>query len=258
MVAFELSFPEGLANTSIGDTNRPAACFPTLSTSAGQFPALGFVTQARIFGNVDSGVGPAQFPQQGVQGGTPTVLMDLASVNRSADVGQVVNTLVLSPTLNFKIGLQTIATPSNSTKMPHTQCDGMWSAGLNGLTTSIPAGFAHRTIAVVGCGLHDALRVWGTALRIVGGKENSTYAAAPDVTVDKLSYWTDNGAGYYYLARASSFEKRLHEVNDWLLDKGIPVTALQIDSWVCLWHPPAIAEQVPSHSPSLIPPHTHT
>ena len=176
----ELRLPQGLL-PRVSNDSRPATCFPTFNLTAAAAPTLGFATQNRIFGNVVSGVGFGGHPNS-IQGGTPLMLFDSASLHAANDTGVAINALVVSPLGNFKTALQTVAPASGS------PCDGRWAGGMNGLLESLPPGFRQQTLLVAGSGLHSTLEAWGAFLLRTSGKKPAWTVADP--TVDQLSYWT--------------------------------------------------------------------
>ena len=66
-----------------------------------------------------------------------------------------------------------------------------WSVGMNGEITSVPAGYAHKTIFVVGDGATNAMDRFGTLMR---SAYNTHKADGPDteITVNWLGYWCAN------------------------------------------------------------------
>jgi hypothetical protein len=68
---------------------------------------------------------------------------------------------------------------------------GAWAAGYGGYLGGVPPGWTHRTIMVGGQGVHDTWRAYGDVMLKLGGKTRPPPAGK---FIDKLSYWTDNGA----------------------------------------------------------------
>jgi hypothetical protein len=73
--------------------------------------------------------------------------------------------------------------------------DGTLTSGIDAVVTSIPAGFTHQTLLVVGSGVNRLFDTWGNTLTTLRGKQRPPNDA--DLTLDKFGYWTDNGAVYY-------------------------------------------------------------
>jgi hypothetical protein len=104
------------------------------------------------------------------------------------------------------------------------------SCGINSGITSLPASFTHRTILVATNGINQAYAVWGAALMALGGKTPPANDAATEL--NKLGYWTDNGATYYYNTNAPlGIENSLFAVRDEFANKGVPLGYAQLDSW---------------------------
>lgn len=145
-----------------------------------------------------------QFGVLGEQG--PWVLFD-----------QPLHTLVLSPADHFFV-----------TRMQMEQQT--LRSGLVASIGTLPTGFRHTTVLVADTGIHAALRDWGGAMQ--------AWAARPKVANDadpllrSLSYWTDNGATYYY-----KFDPQLGYTGTLLAiaakyrADGIPPGLMQLDSW---------------------------
>jgi hypothetical protein len=110
---------------------------------------------------------------------------------------------------------------------------GMVSAGIVGSVSTLPAGFTHRTILALGSGINTAYSTWGSALMALGGK--LPIANDANGTVNKLGYWTDNGATYYYNYISSlGYPGTLQSVASDFASKGVPLGYMQLDSW---WYP---------------------
>lgn len=115
--------------------------------------------------------------------------------------------------------------------------DGSISCGINSTVTQLPAGFTHRTILTIQPGINNALDTWGDVLTGLSGKVRPANDAA--VELDKLGYWTDNGATYYYNYNGGlGYIGTLLAVRDEFAAKGVPLGYLQLDSW---WYPKGVA-----------------
>lgn len=93
-------------------------------------------------------------------------------------------TLVISPLDNFKNAVHTLRNSASPA----------WETGVSSEVISLPRGFVHRTIVVLGSGVTSAMAEWGSLLRRIHGTRRSN---EEDPVVNYLSYWTDNGAYYY-------------------------------------------------------------
>lgn len=107
------------------------------------------------------------------------------------------------------------------------------AGGIDPAITTLPAGFRHRTLLVVGKGITATLDVWGRALQVLNGKKPVSNEA--DVLLRKFGYWTDNGAAYYYrFAPSLGYEGTLLAVRDAYQKLGVPAAYMELDSW---WYP---------------------
>ncbi len=151
---------------------------------------------------------PHEFGQLGGEG--PWVLFDR---QRQA--------MVLSPADHFLV--------ADMTNGP----GGVQAGGLDAKITTLPKGFEHGTLLVLGKGITSTLDAWGRALQRRNGKQ--PVANDADVVLNKFGYWTDHYAYYYY-----RFDKKLGylgtllAVRDKYRQLGVPLAYMQLDSW---WYP---------------------
>lgn len=103
--------------------------------------------------------------------------------------------------------------------------------GWHGDLDEVPAGFESSLAIVRGAGPRAVLDRWGALL----GAQPSRRRRYADALGRKPSYWTDNGASYWYRTEPG------HDVTSGLAAtvgdlraRGMPVGAVQIDSW---WYP---------------------
>jgi hypothetical protein len=114
-----------------------------------------------------------------------------------------------------------------------TNADGSIVAGIAPSVTTLPRGFTHRTMLVLGNGINTTFEMWGRAMTALAGKRPIPKDA--DLTLDKLGYWTDNGAAYYYnYDPRKGYEGTLQAVKADFAAHGIPLAYMQLDSW---WYP---------------------
>ena len=103
--------------------------------------------------------------------------------------------------------------------------------GFNGKMASVPAGYTLQSVLVAGQGVTDTMHAWGDLLLQTGGKQRT--APTQDFQTAYLSYWTDNGAYYYYHTEAGkNYQQTMLDVKAYVLDQAqLPVRAFQFDSW---------------------------
>ncbi len=131
------------------------------------------------------------------------------------------NSFLLSPAANF---LQaTLA----------MNADGSISSGINQAIRTLPAGFTHETILAIGSGINRVYTTWGQAMTMLQGKARPANDATS--TLDRLGYWTDHGASYYYrYIPGKGYGGTLEAVKRDFARRGIPLAYMQLDSW---WYP---------------------
>lgn len=102
--------------------------------------------------------------------------------------------------------------------------------GWNGDLDSVPNGFATDLAVIAGEGPRACLEIWGSLLLSAAGTVRPGRWA--DALASRPSYWTDNGAAYWYrtepgLDAAGSI---VAAVDD-LRSSDVPIGAVQLDSW---------------------------
>ena len=135
-------------------------------------------------------------------------------------------TVLLAPLLGFHE--QVIRVPASKEQT----ADGL-RAGWHGDIDEVDAGFATELAVIAGDGARDCFERWARLLRAASG------VAPPlrdsDVLGTRVSYWTDNGSAYWYrtepdLDAASTVVAAVDDLEA----RGLPVGAVQLDSW---WYP---------------------
>jgi len=128
------------------------------------------------------------------------------------------NAFVLSPASNFM---------SASTNWGPK---GELLSGIAREIATLPPGFEHQTLLVMEKGINRAFDSWGQALTALRGKTRP--ANDSDVSLNKVGYWTDNGATYYYqTAGAMNYEQTLMAIKGDFDRLGIGLGYVQLDSW---------------------------
>jgi hypothetical protein len=128
------------------------------------------------------------------------------------------NAFILSPLTNF-MAASTAWGPN-----------GEMATGIASAISSLPQGFEHRTLLVIEKGINRAFDTWGQALTALHGKTRPANDA--DASLNKVGYWTDNGAPYYYQTAPSlSYEQTLAAIKADFDHAGIGLGYVQLDSW---------------------------
>jgi hypothetical protein len=115
---------------------------------------------------------------------------------------------------------------------------GALSSGIDPAVASLPAGFSHRTVLVAQPGINAAYATWGGVLTALSGKTRVASDSTP--YLERLGYWTDNGAYYYYQYDTSiGYPATLAGVSAYFTSIGVPLAYMQLDSW---WYPKGPAQ----------------
>ena len=155
----------------------------------------------------------------------PAVMMPLLCVS---DAGA----LLVAPIDQFHE--QVIAVPSDAAHA----ADGV-RCGWHGDLASVPKGFSTELAVVGGTDARDCLDRWAALLTTRAGTQRLPRGI--DSLGSHVSYWTDNGAAYWYRTapapegdgRRSVTETLTATLAD-LRDRDVPYRSVQLDSW---WYP---------------------
>lgn len=128
--------------------------------------------------------------------------------------------------------------------------------GWHGDLVDIPADFTAELGIFTGTSVHDVLRRWGDTITSTAAPtatsaatSTATSTASPrqsttrtDPLLTHLSYWTDNGAAYWYrtepeLDLATTLERKAAELNR----LGVGIGSFELDSW---FYPHEISREV--------------
>jgi hypothetical protein len=102
--------------------------------------------------------------------------------------------------------------------------------GWHGDLTTVPAGFATELAVVAGAGPRECLDTWGAMLLERAGTRRPGRWA--DALASRPSYWTDNGAAYWYRTEPGhDVAGSIVAAVDDLRERGVPLGAVQLDSW---------------------------
>ena len=104
------------------------------------------------------------------------------------------------------------------------------ASGFNTNLGGLPSGFSQQTILAFGQGINRTWDLWGQSLnRLRGAKRPANDA---DILLKGFSYWTDNGATYYYNYDTNrGYAGTLQALVTHYRQEQIPLRCLQLDSW---------------------------
>lgn len=130
------------------------------------------------------------------------------------------NTWILSPAANYM------------TAQMSKDASGVLNAGIADGIANLPAGFTHATALTIGSGVNATFATWGQAITDLTKKQRPANDA--DTLLKDVSYWTDNGATYYYNSGSAGYMGTLDAIRGEFDSIGIRLGSLQLDSW---WYP---------------------
>jgi hypothetical protein len=240
LAVFRLAAPDGIAGGATGPVEVPRVAWPHFQPrhrAAGGAPP-GARTYAHqwaefalpVFGDADGG-GFLFAPHR------PAVVSPLLLI---AGDGR---TLMLAPLDHFHE--QIIAVPRDADRL----ADGL-RCGWHGDLDAAPAGFATELAAWAAPTPRAALAQWTALLRQRAGAVRPSRYADPGLA--RLSYWTDNGAHYYYrTAPGADYATTLERAVADCEARGLPIELVQIDSW---FYPQEQPRPVSEEGAPIVPP----
>eukprot|EP00041_Stephanoeca_diplocostata_P028325 m.800507 g.800507 ORF g.800507 m.800507 type:complete len:823 (-) comp23355_c0_seq15:151-2619(-) len=248
-------FPDGLVpQNQHGRLNEVVSAFPTFGDALLDLGVLMYEgcqlqnthffrwKQGSAFDALDTRVPPSNSAADDDGAAMPLVL---TSSNGT--------TLIISPLDDYFTACQTVS-----------EATGKFSIGIQGTTVTVPPGHLHRTLVVSGSSVSKAMLRWGDIfLASAGGgkKRSMQWTIAGDPGLRMLSYYTDNGAYYYYHTEknqslsksmpplpydSTGYHQLMHDLSTYFNKSNIPFGAVQFDSWwyykgktagVQLWEP---------------------
>lgn len=219
MIVFRLEAVRDLADLATGSYDLPAAGWPV------------FTPGDRAVGGVDPGSSALAFQacEFAFPSGAGVALDRFFLLPHRPPTGWPLlltatdgRTLMIAPIDNFHE--QTIGLNGGTVR-----------CGWHGDLESVPSGFATELAVIAASDARACIDTWGALLRSRAGTVRP--GRWPDALGSSPSYWTDNGAAYWYRAEPGfdAAGSIVAAVDD-LRAKGVPIGAVQLDSW---WYPHA-------------------
>jgi hypothetical protein len=194
-----------ISGTVTGDFNRPGVCFPAFVNES---------VNQRIFTYRNNVFCPPA--NDFIFAMAPVLLFDDAK-----------NAVLISPLDNF---LTNGIRKEMEAQQNYTVPPPMIACGPNGFIPAIPAGHHHAFIMVWDKGINQTFLSWGKLMQ-------QYYRAQPrdrytDLVCGYLSFFTDNGAYYYYNPmKGKKADATLIAVHEYAKREHIPFRTYQLDSW---------------------------
>jgi hypothetical protein len=223
LLVFRCEALEAIAGLATGRLARPSVAWPW--ARPGERASDGLPGGARAFGHQYTEFGLPSFSGPDLAGffllgERPAVVEPLFLLAPDASGERC---LLLVPQDAFHD--QVIAVPRGAARA----AEGLrW--GWHGDLDAVPAGFASELAVWAGPGPRRLLETWAAHQRERHGTRRlSRYA---DDAVGRLSYWTDNGAAYWYRSEPGlDLPTTLERTLTSLREERVPVRAVELDSW---------------------------
>ncbi len=242
LLVFRLEARQALTGFATGALDDTAFAFPWLGPASRI--ARGAPEGARGFGHqytqfalpTASGAELADFR-------LAPLVRDLAIVFPLWLVAPDLRSLLLAPLDGFHE--QVIAVPRGAAKAG----EGL-RCGWHGDLDRVPAGFATELALWASRGPRRALETHGRAL--LDRHQTVRPSRYDDAAVSKLSYWTDNGAAYWYRSEPGlGVTETLERTTAQLRAQGVPFDALELDSW---FYPHEVLRELNPTAKTDVPP----
>jgi hypothetical protein len=200
-LVFELSFPEGLSNTSTGKYGDLIISFPSFLNKS---------PNKKIFTYRHAIFCP---PSRKIKAtSAPVVLYD-----------DNLNTIISSPINKF------LNAAISEEKNGRINC------GIQGEITEIPKDYSQQFILLFSHGINESMEELGNLLlKYHESQRKSLYSG---IISSYLGFWTDNGAYYYYKTeKGMKYDDMLVSIKDYFEEHQIPIRYFNFDSWWYLKH----------------------
>ena len=187
-----------------GETN------PVPGTNTRNFPKLSTLPSAASYHLTYQEVEFGPYTFSGLTPDSPWVFFDGSA-----------NTFILSAASHFMNAQTTRDASGNVT------------VGIASQIAMLPANFEQTTVLAADTGINQTYQDWGEALLKLTGKKRNPSDLSPDL--ERLGYWTDNKATYYYSTEAGKdYETTLKDVKSYFAGRDIALGYMQLDRW---WYP---------------------
>ncbi len=214
MLVFRIEATADLADLATGAFDQPSVGWPVFTPASRRDGGVADGTRALVFQHCEFGL-PSQagadldgfflLPHRPPTG-WPLLL--------TAPDGR---TLMVAPLENFHE--QTIGLNGGTAR-----------CGWHGDLESVDAGFATELAVIAGDGPRACLDAWGQVLLERAGTVRPGRWA--DALASRPSYWTDNGAAYWYRTEPGhDVAGSIVAAVDDLRDRDVPIGSVQLDSW---------------------------
>lgn len=238
LLVFRIEATAPLSGLSNGNFGQPSVAWPAFEPS--QRRDRGVPKATRTYGHQYSEFALPVSGDENCQGffvtpHRPSVIEPLLFI---APDGR---TLMLAPLDNFHEQITAVAPDGAFTGV---RC------GWHGDLAEVPSGFATELVVWAASSPRQALEAWGALLqRRHGTQRPSRYA---DDLVGKLSYWTDNGAVYYYRTEPGcDYTETLGRVVADMHANEIPIREVHLDSF---FYPHQYLREVSPDGAPIVPP----
>jgi hypothetical protein len=225
-IVFQQSFGQDTQNTALpsNGTSSVMSSFPAFRVDNQFGSPMGYVAYNGAMNDEDT-LGKWESSTADIPGGSTTGPFVMFTTDSPATAGVPHHASVLSSMSNFMSGAQ-----FHNMSGSHN----ILQRGLLGSFTSVPNDFEYSTVLFYSDeGITAAMNDWGRSMLKRYGK--SPDGPKFDLSLNGLSYYTDNGAVYYYNTKPyADYQEALLDVKQYAEQNRIPFQSIQLDSW---WYP---------------------
>ncbi|KAK7077169.1 hypothetical protein SK128_018599 [Halocaridina rubra] len=235
-LVFKQEFPHGLNGTGMGDKDGVSAAFPRMVLPSAQAaPSLRFFTPGGyMIGYTRLSIG--------------TIADNIDDFRYGEDGGLVVLFQQEGNSELWSMAMSALTQPM-ATNVWLDKNNSILDWGVQGQAENIPANFSLEVILHTNYySINNLIMEWGAKLQ-----EYHSTKRMVDLSAKYLSYYTDNGAYYYYNTGSfKNYRDALMSVYNYTLDAHLPVRRLELDSW---WYYKGIKNGVKNWTeiPSVMP-----
>ncbi|MFO8020164.1 MAG: hypothetical protein R6U96_16185 [Promethearchaeia archaeon] len=205
-ITFELKFPENLKGTATGEFEKLITKFPSFLNESPNINIFTYRDSVFAYPNDEINSNLFNFFSKSKATSSPVLFYD-----------DELNCFIVSP-------LERFLNSAIAQEGERINC------GFQGEIQKIPENYTQKFILMFGKGINKPMEKLGDILlKYHDSERKSSYA---NIAVSHLSYWTDNGAYYYYRTKDDmNYEETMVQIKNYFDEQNIPLQSYNFDSW---------------------------